>query len=313
MMRSLLWLLVLAFLPTVAVAADGPDWAYPVIPQGLPRPDPAKIVKVPGSDKEYTQAQVNDAFGPPDWFPGDHAALPSVVANGVKPAVRACALCHLTTGDGHPESAGISGLSAPYIMRSLRDFASGNRKGIRTTAMAEIAKGISPEDARAAADYFSARKPSNGYNKVVEKAEVPKSYVGEGAMRFVTANGGDEPIGDRIIVVPQDEEGAKARNPRTGFLAYVPPGSLAKGEALATTGGGGKTVACAICHGEGLKGLGEVPPLANRDPMYLVRQLTDIKSGNRTGAWIVLMQQVVAKLDQNDIIALAAYAASRQP
>jgi cytochrome c553 len=47
--------------------------------------------------------------------------------------------------------------------------------------------------------------------------------------------------------------------------------------------------------------------------MYLTRQLMDIKSGSRTGAWITLMQQVVAKLDQDDIIALAAYAASRQP
>jgi cytochrome c553 len=312
MMRGLIWLLVLAFLPTAALAAD-PDWAYPVAPQGLPRPDPAKVVKVPGSDKEYNEVQVNDAFGPPDWFPGDHAPLPPVVANGVKPAVRACALCHLTTGDGHPESANVAGLNAPYIMRTLRDFAMGRRKGIRTGVMAEIAKGLTPEDARAAADYFAERKPADGYMKVVEKAEVPKTNVGEGAMRFVTPNGGDEPIGNRIIVVPQDEPGARARNPRTGFLAYVPPGSLAKGEALATSGGGGKTVACAICHGEGLKGLGEVPSLAGRDPIYLTRQLMDIKSGNRTGAWITLMQQVVAKLDDGDIVALSAYAASRQP
>ena len=149
--------------------------------------------------------------------------------------------------------------------------------------------------------------------KVVEQAEVPKTFVGEGAMRFVSPGNEKEPIGSRIIVVPQDEEGAKARNPHTGFLAYVPPGSVAKGEALATTGGGGKTLQCAICHGEGLKGLGEVPSLAGRDPIYLTRQLMDIKKGSRTGAWITLMQQVVAKLDDNDIIALASYAASRQP
>ena len=311
-MRSLLCLLVLAFLPTGALAAD-PDWAYPVIPQGLPRPDASKVVKVPGSDKEYNEVQVNDAFAPPDWFPGDHAPLPNVVASGAKPNVRACALCHLTTGDGHPESANIAGLNAPYFMRTLREFAMGRRKGGRSGVMVAISKDITPDDARAAADYFAARKVTTGYMKVVEQAEVPKSEVGEGAMRFVAKGGGTEPIGNRIIVVPQDEPGARARNPRTGFLAYVPPGSIAKGEALATTGGGGKTVQCAICHGEGLKGLGEVPSLAGRDPMYLTRQLMDIKSGNRTGAWITLMQQVVAKLDDNDIIALASYAASRQP
>jgi cytochrome c553 len=311
-MRSLLWLVVFALLPTGAFAAD-PDWAYPAAPQNLPKPDASKVVKVPGSDKEYNEVSVNDAFAPPDWFPGDHAPLPNVVANGVKPNVRACALCHLTTGDGHPESANIAGLSAPYIMRTLREFAMGRRKGIRTGVMVAIAKDLTPDDARAAADYFANRKVTTGYQKVVEQAEVPKSEVGEGAMRFVAKEGGTEPIGNRIIVVPQDEPGARARNPRTGFVSYVPPGSIAKGEALATTGGGGKTVPCAICHGEGLKGLGEVPSLAGRDAIYLTRQLTDIKSGNRTGAWITLMQQVVAKLDESDIIALAAYAASRQP
>ena len=173
---------------------------------------------------------------------------------------------------------------------------------------------MTPEETRAAAEYFAARKPGAGYMKVVEKAEVPKTFVGEGAMRFVSP-GGDEGA-DR----QPHHRGAAGRGTgagrairAAGFVAYVPPGSIAKGEALATTGGGGKTVPCAICHGEGLKGLGEVPSLAGRDPMYLTRQLMDIKSGNRTGAWIALMQQVVAKLDKDDIIALAAYAASRQP
>jgi cytochrome c553 len=313
-MRKLLWLLALACLPTIALAQNaGPDWAYPVAPPGAPARDANKILKVQGSDKTYNEVSANDAFGPADWFPNEHAPMPTVVATGKKPDVRACSLCHLTTGDGHPESASVSGLSAPYIQRALREFANGRRKNNRSPVMATIAKAMTPEEMKEAADYFAARKPAAGYMKVVEQAEVPKSFVGEGAMRFVAPNGGNEPIGERIIVVPQDEEGAKSRNPHTGFLAYVPPGSIAKGEALATTGGGGKTVPCAICHGEGLKGLGEVPSLANRDPTYLTRQLMDIKSGNRTGAWITLMQQVVAKLDNNDIIALAAYAASRQP
>jgi len=311
-MRSLLWLVAFAMLPTGAFAA-GPDWAYPVIPQGLPKPDASKVIKVPGSDKEYNEVSVNDAFAPPDWFPGDHAPLPNVVANGMKPNVRACALCHLTTGDGHPESANIAGLNAAYIQRSLRDFASGKRKGARTGAMVPIAKAISPEDAKAAADYFSARKQGDGYIKVVEQAEVPKTEVGEGAMRFVAKGGGTEPIGNRIIVVPQDEALARARDPRSGFIAYVPPGSIAKGEALANSGGGGKTVPCAICHGEGLHGLNEIPAIAGREPMYLSRQLMDIKSGARVGTWTVLMNQVVAKLDDTDIVDLAAYVASRQP
>jgi cytochrome c553 len=314
MMKKLIWLLAFACLPTIAIAQNaGPDWAYPVNPPGAPARDASKILKVPGSDKQYNEVSANDAFGPADWFPNEHAPMPGVVATGKKPDVRACSLCHLTTGDGHPESANVAGLSAAYIQRTLREFANARRKNNRSPVMATIAKGMTPDEMKEAAEYFAARKPSAGYMKVVEAAEVPKSFVGEGAMRFVSPGNEKEPIGSRIIVVPQDEEGAKARNPHAGFLAYVPPGSIAKGEQLATSGGGGKTVPCAVCHGEGLKGLGEVPSLASRDPSYLSRQLMDIKSGNRTGAWITLMQQVVAKLDTDDIIALAAYAASRQP
>src|SRR5438876_7654534 len=145
-MKAFVGVVLLALFPAVGVAAEFPDWAYPVPPQGLPRPDPNKIVKVPGSDKSYTEVQVNDAFGPPDWFPGDHAPLPKTVAEGRKPAVRACALCHLTTGDGHPESSGIAGLHANYIVRQLAEFKNAGRKGVRTGAMTEIAKAITDEE-----------------------------------------------------------------------------------------------------------------------------------------------------------------------
>jgi cytochrome c553 len=313
-MRTVVGAFLLALIPTVAIAADFPDWAYPVQPQGFSRPNPTEVVKVPGSDKSYTVAQVNDPYAPPDWFPSDHAPMPKVVAQGNRETkVRACSQCHLTTGDGHPESSGISGLPAAYIVRQLTEFKNGGRKGIRTEAMTEISKGITDEEAREAAAYFAPRKPLAGYTKVVESATVPKSYVGGGAMRFVTKDGGNEPIGNRIIELPQDEHAAEARNPRVGFIAHVPPGSIAKGEALATTGGGGKTLPCTICHGPGLKGLGEVPAIANRSPMYLYRQLNDMQAGMRTGNAMALMKAVVEKLNSDDMIALSAYVGSREP
>ncbi len=312
-MRTLTCVLTLALLPVAAVAAEKPDWAYPVAPSNLQRPNPDEVVTVPGSEKKYTQKEVNNPFGPPDWFPNEHAPMPKAVSNGTRPDPRACALCHLPTGDGHPESAGVSGLNANYIVRQLHEFKNGGRKGIRTGAMVGIAKAISDQDARAAAEYFAARKPSAGYTKVVESATAPKSYVGEGAMRFAAKEGGTEPIGNRIIELPQDDAGARARNPHTGFVAYVPPGSIAKGKELAATGGNGKTIPCAICHGPGLKGLGEVPAIANRSPMYLVRQLNDIQNGDRKNASVALMEQVVAKLSMDDMIALAAYVGSLQP
>jgi cytochrome c553 len=122
-----------------------------------------------------------------------------------------------------------------------------------------------------------------------------------------------EPIGMRIIETPENAEHTEVlRNPRSGFIAYVPKGSIAKGEAL-VNGGGGKTTACAVCHGAELAGLGPVPGLAGRSPSYMVRQMYDIQSGARRGTWSDLMKPVVANLTDDDMLAIAAYTASRKP
>jgi hypothetical protein len=42
---------------------------------------------------------------------------------------------------------------------------------------------------------------------------------------------------------------------------------------LVTTGGGGKTLPCTICHGPDLKGVGDIPPIAGRSPMSYMRSL----------------------------------------
>src|SRR5262245_28994868 len=62
----------------VAVAGPNPPWAYPVAPQGLPPRDANKIVTVPGSDKKYNEVEVNNPYGPPDWFPNLHPPMPKV-------------------------------------------------------------------------------------------------------------------------------------------------------------------------------------------------------------------------------------------
>jgi cytochrome c553 len=99
------------------------------------------------------------------------------------------------------------------------------------------------------------------------------------------------------------------RDPHSGFIAYAPSGSIAKGEALAMSGAG-KTKACGTCHGMDLKGRGNIPGIAGRSPSYLMRQLWDFKQGARKSP---VMAPLVTKLDMDDMIALAAYAASRMP
>jgi cytochrome c553 len=308
---------MLVLLPAVAIAADAPpDWAYPVAPANFqPPPDNGQPKHVAGSTKAYTEKDINDFLNPPDWFPDEHAPMPQLVAHGKAPIVHACDQCHLTTGRGHPESGNLAGLPAGYIQEQIAEFRNGSRKSSvagRSGNMIMFASALTDDEVKEAAHYFETMKPAV-WTKVVETTTVPKSYVGEGNMRFASEGNAKEPIGRRIIEIPENEEGAKVRDPHSPFIAYVPPGSIKAGEALVTTGGGGKTIQCTICHGADLKGIGNVPGLAGRSAIYVFRQLYDIQHGTRKGNAVALMQPVVAKLSQDDMIALAAYMASRTP
>jgi cytochrome c553 len=127
------------------------------------------------------------------------------------------------------------------------------------------------------------------------------------------AEAGKEPIGQRIIEVPEKAEDTELlRNPRSGFIAYVPQGAVKKGQALVMSSSN-KTTQCGVCHGPDLEGLGPVPGLAGRSPSYVVRQLFDMQQGIRKGEWAGLMKPVVEKLSADDMINIAAYLASRTP
>jgi cytochrome c553 len=286
-----------------------PSWAFQVIEAQLP-PESPEPKTIPGSSRKYVPKEIDDLYNPPDWFPDQHPPAPDVIVKG-RPGVMACGSCHLMSGLGHPESADLTGFTAAYIVQQMMEFRSGEREDF-ARRMDGFAKAMTDEEIRQAAAYF-ASLPRRRFVRVEEAAMVPKTFVGQGRMRFVDPKQtGTEPIGDRIITLPEDQELARLRDPRSGFIAYVPPGSLAAGKALAE-GGGGKTVACATCHGDGLKGVENVPRLAGVHPIYLVRQLIHFKEGSRKGLNAALMGGPVAQLSLRDMIDLAAYAASLNP
>ena len=288
-----------------------PSWAFN-IPDKVqpPGPEPTGTVRVPGSAKEYEAAKIAGNATPPDWFPDEHAPAPRIV-KGEAGVTMACGSCHLMSGQGHPESADIAGLPAEYLIRQMNYFKSGARKD--DSRMGPIAKAVSDEDVRRSAEYFAALKPST-FVKVIETATPPKTYVNTaGRHRIVSPDGGTEPIGHRIIETPEDPLRTQLRDPHSGYIASVPPGSIAKGEALVKTGGSGKTIQCAICHGDDLKGLGEVPRIAGMQPVYVARQLICLQNGSSAGTAAALMKKVVAKLSEDDIIAISAYVGSLPP
>ncbi len=240
--------------------------------------------------------------------------MPEIVARGGAPEVYACGYCHLPDGMGRPENASLAGLPAAYILQQLADFKSGSRKSSEprhgpTKAMIGVAKKATLAEVQRAAEYYSSLKP-RPWIRVVETTTVPRTHVA-GWMLVADAPGTMESIGERIIETPENLERTELRDDRSGFIAYVPVGSVARGKAL-SAGGGGKA-ACATCHGPGLRGLGKAPALAGRSPSYLVRQLYDFQSGARAGPGSLAMKPAVVRMTVGDMVAIAAYVGSLTP
>jgi len=275
---------------------------------------------VPGSTAVFTDAQVKDMFNPPDWHPNDHPLMPAVVSRGRAPDVFACGYCHLPNGQGKPENASLAGLPAAYIVQQLADFKNGLRKSSEprhapTSSMITYETKATQQEIRAAAEYFSSLQPQP-WIRVVETDTVPRMHVA-GWMLVAddsTKNdgGGTEPIGARIVETPENLERTELRDDHSGFIAYVPVGSIRRGEAL-VSGNSSKALRCATCHGRDLKGLGKVPALAGRSPSYIVRQLYDIQHGTRSGAAVQRMKPAISTLTVDDMAAIAAYTASLKP
>ena len=232
-MKPIAWILSLALLFVVMIGAQAPPpappnrpgWAF-LVPdkEQPPSEESAGPIHVPGSSKTYTAKQIDDLANPPDWFPDENAPKPKIVTGGMGPSILACGACHLMSGEGHPESAGLAGLPVEYLARQMADFKNGTR--IDPARMNAIAKVTSDEDARKAAEWFASLKPSN-WVKVIESTNVPKSFVSaRGRMRLPLPGGGMEPLGNRIVELPEDAARAESRDPKSPFIAYVPMGSI---------------------------------------------------------------------------------------
>ena len=299
-----------------------------------PNEDPAEQTRlrtVRGSRATYSLVDVRDGHNVIDWFPGDHPSpMPDIIktgpAAGVANTSRGCGSCHLPNGKGRPENAPPAGLPIAYFMRQLHDFRNGLRQSAdprkpNTVTMIDLAKAMTDEEMRISAEYFAAIKWTP-WIRVVESDMVPKTRI-VGNLYLPIEEAKTEPIAGRIIEMPENVEQAETlRNPRSGFIAYVPPGSVEKGRDLVTTGGmrvvgnqivQGKTTPCVTCHGLDLMGVADVPPIAGRSPSYIARQIWDIQQGTRNGAAVQLMKLAIANLDGDDLVSIAAYVSSRLP
>ena len=291
-----------------------PRWAYAGVSEDIQMPAPPDDSErqVPGSDLVFPYSRMRDLFNTPDWHPQDHPEMPPIVAVGRKPDVFACGTCHRANGTGGPENASIDGLPVAYFKQQIADFKNGDRRNPVPSrrpveAMISLSHALTDEEIDAAANYFSRVKPLANI-RVIETEEVPLTYE-RGWHLAVLDDEEFEPIGARIIEFPADMERFVNRDSRVEFIAYVPVGNVEKGRHVAASG----PLACASCHGQGLRGMGDIPRLAGRSPTYLIRQMYDFQTGFRSGPNGVAMAAVSKTLSGEDMIALAAYIASLEP
>ena len=104
--------------------------------------------------------------------------------------------------------------------------------------MGPIAKAASEEEVRQAADFAAIKLIP--WVKVIEAAMPPKTYAAAARHRLLVPDGGTEPIGHRIIEIPEDPARTALRDPHSPFVAAFRP-AASPGESTRKTGGSGET------------------------------------------------------------------------
>ncbi len=294
-MRKILFVLGLVSLPVLA-NAQTPEWAFQMMPETL------------SDDLEDAVRDADNTARAPAYLAVPESA-PQIVREG-KDGGGACQGCHLPSGLGQPQTAPLAGLPAAYFVRQIANFTRGERGTAYRQNMAEFAANMTVVEVSEAADYFASLRAAP-WIEVRESDTVPRTFVGGRQIRARHPDGGDEPLGERIVELANSSSAPYDTGSRA-FVAYVPRGSVAQGRALVNRGAG-KTIACGICHGENLLGRNDVPPIAGRSAIHTARQLIEYRDGTRRGASATPMLPVAANLEDADIIVIAAYVASLPP
>lgn len=300
--------------PAIAATAT---WAYPLATSPSPAPDNTAPRHVPGSQHAFTAARALDAFDVADWFPERHPPMPPIVSHGRRPSTLACAFCHLPDGGGRPENAELAGLPTDYIVRQVAAMRDGTRdlpwpsRSSPMAAMRRIATSATESEIIEAARYFAGLAPRQRA-RVVEATRIPRVVPAVG-LYFLAPQGGDEPLGQRLVEVPASAERHELHDPTVPYTAYVPVGSIGRGRMIAEHGLPPGTPACVSCHGTALGGTSLAPPLAGRSPSYVLRQLMAFAAGTRADSAATTMQPVARALSLEQMIAAAAYVGSIAP
>ena len=280
-------------------------------------PDPDEVVTVPGSSVSMPRSAINLTNGPPDWHPDSHPPMPELVAKGGGDGVVACGYCHLPNGQGKPENAQCGG-AAVRVHRAADDGLAkrSTQDGRAADGPAGLHGADRPGRHRCAGSCVprstSHRSTSSRGFASWRPTWCPRHGSPAGSTRWSKAAGWSRSARAwsrrrRICIEP-----SCVMTPRVLSPTYPPAPSHEESASRPPATMAGRRPA-PVCHGPQLRGLGPVPALAGRSPSYIARQLYDLQTGIRNGAWSDLMDATVANLTTEDIVNLAAYTASLEP
>lgn len=292
-MKKFTLIVALVCVPAFANAQDLPAWVVPAPADGTPE-------EMVNAVRDADQAARDVAY------PLIPDSVPQVVREGFD-GNGVCMGCHTTTGRGAPQSAPLAGLPPAYFVQQIVNFRTRARGDVYRPNMGNFARDMTIEQIMEVANYY-ASLPVEPLVDVIESEMVPRTIVGARDITAVHPDGGEEPLGARIIEIAKTPS-APYTNGEKAFDAYVPVGSVAEGRELAERGLG-RTAACDLCHGADLNGNGDIPGIAGRSPVHNARQLMEYRDGTRGGYSAQPMIGVAANLSDDDIIAISAYVAS---
>lgn len=181
-----------------------------------------------------------------------------------------CASCHGDLGNSPaPNFPKLAQQNASYLVKQLMAFKAGTRQD---PMMGPMAMALSDADMADVAAFYAAQKISTN--------EMP--------------------------VLPEDDEDQPAPAPGAKVLSV--PELIAKGSDLYRNGDLTRAVsACIACHGpfgEGNKPAG-FPALKSQHADYLIKSLTDFKSGARSNNPENMMHMIARKMTDEEIRAVA--------
>ena len=169
------------------------------------------------------------------WPTGSPAIIPRCrksSCTAVRPtfADAACATCP-TARDGR-RTPRLPACPYAYVVQQLAGFqerSANERRRAQDEHHADDPgrQGMTDDGDQVAADYFSSMK----WTPWIRSSRPTRCRRRESPATCSSRSpiGGTEPLGNRIVETPEDAERFELRDPRSGFVAYVPRGSIAKG------------------------------------------------------------------------------------